>query len=325
MDDVVSQAGWSQASEADRMLFTVLSNAERLDLSSLPHVSVIRPADDEPRIEEVLASIAEDGPPAARDDPPVESSIPGLDSVPFPPPPEPQGAPAPFAAAPLRYAPPPLFNETLPTTPERAPVAPERPPPPAACAQTVADPHRPPPDMSSHDDEHEKRSVLMDLQRLEMQGVRLTKVWTMEDRLEDMTLEMRRLVLAMDERSNVNMMRDGLRMLVTGIEMVSNRIGILDLEGWSSDVCRDLTRHDANLARIYRKYWRRSASNSPEAEIAFAILGSAGMHHMKRSMSRHMLNNNSGRGNGGPSSRRGRPVARPLSPDTSDDEAPPQR
>ena len=131
----------------------------------------------------------------------------------------------------------------------------------------------------------------------------------MEDRLEDMTLEMG--AVAMDERSNVNMMRDGLRMLVTGIEMVSNRIGILDLEGWSSDVCRDLTRHDANLARIYRKYWRRSSSNSPEAEVAFAILGSAGMHHMKRSMSRHMLNNNNGRGNGGPS-RRGRPVARPL-------------
>ena len=72
---------------------------------------------------------------------------------------------------------------------------------------------------------------------------------------------------------------------------------------------RDLTRHDANLARIYRKYWRRSSSNSPEAEVAFAILGSAGMHHMKRSMSRHMLNNNNGRGNGGPS-RRGPPVER---------------
>ena len=75
--------------------------------------------------------------------------------------------------------------------------------------------------MSSHDDEHEKRSSSWTSSVWRCKGSASQSVWTMEDRLEDMTLEMRRLVLAMDERSNVNMMRDGLRMLVTGIEMVS--------------------------------------------------------------------------------------------------------
>ena len=104
------------------------------------------------------------------------------------------------------------------------------------------------------EEEELERSVLLDLQRFEQQGVRLTRAWTTADRLEDMTLELRRIVLAMDERSNVNMMRDGLRMLVTGIEMVSNRFHILDLEGWSSDVCQDLNalRHEprAHLPQV---------------------------------------------------------------------------
>lgn len=54
----------------------------------------------------------------------------------------------------------------------------------------------------------------------------------MDDPLEDMMLEMRRHSLAMDE--SANMMRDGLKLAVTGIEMVNNRFHLLDLEGWSS-------------------------------------------------------------------------------------------
>ena len=121
----------------------------------------------------------------------------------------------------------------------------------------------------------------------------------MDDRTEDMMLEMRRLTLAMDEASNVSMMRDGMRLVVTGIEMINNKIGLLDLEGWSSEVCRDLNKHDANLARIYRKYWKRSHSNSPEMEICMSVIGSMGMFHMKRHMSKQLLGGAGGGGRGG--------------------------
>ena len=121
-----------------------------------------------------------------------------------------------------------------------------------------------------------------------MQGIALSKRWTMEDRLEDMTLEVRRLTLAMDETSNVDMMKDGLRLALTGIELVNNRIGLLDLEGWSSEACRDLEKHNANLTRIYRKYWRRGHSTSPEMDIAMSLIGSMSMYHMKRKMTKTM-------------------------------------
>ena len=44
----------------------------------------------------------------------------------------------------------------------------------------------------------------------------------------------------------------------------------------------DLEKHNANLTRIYRKYWRRGHSTSPEMDIAMSLIGSMSMYHMKR-------------------------------------------
>lgn len=140
------------------------------------------------------------------------------------------------------------------------------------------------------DDMDKKRSVLLDIYDMESKGTVFTKRWTMEDRLEDMLLEVRRHVMAKDECRNVSMMKEGLRLFVTGVELVNNRFGLLDLEGWSSDVSRELGKHDDNLGRIYRKYCRRSTSRSPEAEIAMALVSSMGMHHVKRVMAKTVIN-----------------------------------
>ena len=130
----------------------------------------------------------------------------------------------------------------------------------------------------------------MDLLELERQdGVVLSRKWTMDDPIEDMLLEIRRVTLARDEKNNVSMMREGLRLVVTGLEVFNERFGFLDLEGWSTETCNDLDKHNQNLARIYRKYWRRTTSSSPEIDVALALLGSAGMHHLKRSMSKTLM------------------------------------
>ena len=155
--------------------------------------------------------------------------------------------------------------------------------------------------MRREEEELAKRTVLADLRAL---GV-VDKEWTMDDRVEDMMLELRRHALIADEKKNVTMMRDGLRLFASGVELLNNRLGLLDLDGWSTELARDLPKHDASLARIYRKYWRRGSSNSPEADLAFAILGSMSMHHIKRTMSKSLMQR---------STRRGAP-ARPRTPD----------
>ena len=98
----------------------------------------------------------------------------------------------------------------------------------------------------------------------------------MDDRLEDMQFEIRRHMLHVEEMNNMNMMRHGMRMICTGIEMVNGRIKLLDLQGWASEVCSDINRYDPALSKLYRKYWRRSHSSSPEMEIAMRNLDAFG-------------------------------------------------
>lgn len=383
MDDNVSMAAWSQASETDRILFSVLSNTDRIDLASLPRVAVDGPTtqgdlhsqDRElPRIsEETETPVIEEVLPArvygeSTNDVPDASSMPRFfDDVPTTVPPssqqhsssEPLHASSSSPPADAAYA----TNTTAAAASSSfsayAPRDPVEPAPPAMASfvdppKDLSEPQsyppapsQPAPPSRSVEEERElelqKRTVLIDLQRLELQGVRLTRQWDMSDPLEDMTLELRKHILIMDEQQNVSMLRDGLKMCVTAIEMVNNRLGLLDLEGWSSEVSRDMNKHNANLARIYRKYWRRSVSNTPEADIAFSILGSMGMHHVKRTMSKQMLARGRGgggaRGNGDMSAshRAGsgmfrRPAVRPRNDDglsssseEDDEEAPPQK
>ncbi len=135
----------------------------------------------------------------------------------------------------------------------------------------------------------EKQSVLMDIERLKLQGIQFSKTWTTDDRLEDMQYEMRRHMLHIEEVNNMNMMRDGMRMICTGIEMVNGRMKLLELNGWAAEICADMTKYDPALSRLYRKYWRRSASASPEMEIAMGVLTSMGMYHFKRKVSSKMF------------------------------------
>jgi len=194
--------------------------------------------------------------------------------------------------------------------------APVPPPPPPAEEPTPA----PRDEERMRDQMFEKQSTLYDLNQLESRGVRLSRKWTMDDSLEEMTHELRHHLLVLDERENVGMMKNGLKMALTGLEILNTRFNLLDLEGWSAQAATELDKQDGNLSRIYRKYWRRSTSNNPESEIAFSLVSSMGMYHMKRSMARQMMNRNSHPTGG---RRRGR-SQQPVDDDSSDDERPPR-
>lgn len=312
-DDTRSEISWSELSDTDAIMFSVLSNAERTDLSRIPKASFattsatavapIYEEEEEPRLVDVTYEDA--GPseePNPYDDPCTgvikRETTTAFDSCAI-------------EHEPLQMIADDLDGQTKDDHPTKNP------------ATDYQVPDRPVFAYSTNEDEElQKRSVLLDLQQLSMQnGVKLTKEWTMNDRVEDMLLEMRRHSLAQDEKANVNMMRDGMRMFITGIEMLNNKIGLLDLDGWSTDVCRDLNKHDANLARIYRKYWRRGNNNSPEMSIALSLFGSMGMHHLRRTMSKNLVNKAQQRSFTARNSYRHKQKFENT--DSSDDEAPP--
>ena len=135
----------------------------------------------------------------------------------------------------------------------------------------------------------EKQNVLMDMERLKLQGITFSKQWTIDDSLEDMQYEIRRHMMHIEECNNMNMMRDGMRMVCTGIEMINGRMHLLELNGWAAEVCADMSKYDPALSKLYRKYWRRSQSSSPEMEIAMGVLTSMGMYHFKRKLASRMF------------------------------------
>jgi hypothetical protein len=312
--DDVSEVSWSGLSETDQILFSVLSNAERTDMARIPRVSLnntfpVPTIEEEPRIEDVTPSAPER---SFR----IEElnftneRVPNEMNMPF-------QTPVPVEQQ-QQQQPTETFHERsngLDSGPMNASTNED------TYASTEKEISKEVFKYSTNEDEElQKRSVLLDLQQLSLQnGIKLTKEWTMEDRLEDMLLEMRRHSLAQDEKSNVNMMRDGMRLIITGIEMANNKLGILDLDGWSTDVCRDLNKHDSNLARIYRKYWRRGNNNSPEMSIAMSLFGSMGMHHLRRTMSKNLVNKTQF------SRKSRRHQTKSNDTDSSEDEAPPRK
>lgn len=321
--DRLSEVSWSGASETDQMIFSILSNENRVDTKRIPRIPLATTTEglNEPRIEEVQSEKI----------PPVfinNDSIPLMDAeravgemyTPL----DEDVAQSASHESPFPLSQPIESKEPFSNLSIEAPALPKPLEPPELQPSIPAPPpspkHRVPQFQTSEDDELQKRTVLLDLQQLSMQnGVTLTKEWSMEDRLEDMLLEMRRHSLALDEKSNVNMMRDGMRLLISGMEMVNTKMGLLDLEGWSTEVCRDLNKHDADLARIYRKYWRRGSSNSPEASLALSIFGSMGMHHLKRTMSKNLMNRTQSSMHKGFAQK----TSKYQEDDSSDDEGPP--
>ena len=180
-DDAASIISWSGASETDRLVFTALSNADRLDVERLPRVI----NNTTPRIEE-LPPIHEESMPSLN----VEDLVNQMSQD--APAPAPLEAPPVGAFEPLRYdedparvepdaarpsvqdAVPPIEPETTSASVQETPLENERP----NRAETTPRSDEPPP-RSEEDALLEKQSVLYDLQQLETRGARLSRRWSL--------------------------------------------------------------------------------------------------------------------------------------------------
>ena len=128
----------------------------------------------------------------------------------------------------------------------------------------------------------EKQAALLDLERLRISGVVLSRGYDMSDRLEDMRFEIQKHEAALDEKQMVSWMKSCLRVGLTGIEVGNKKFGpFLALDGWSAEITTDMEKFDMPMARLYRKYGRRSTM-SPEMELAWIIFGSMGMFHFRQ-------------------------------------------
>lgn len=174
--------------------------------------------------------------------------------------------------------------------------------------------------MSKEDIEYQKTAVLLELDRLRGLGCKLTRDYTVEDNLEDMEYEARRHVLALEEANNINVLKDGLRLFVSGTEYANKKFGpILNLNGFSQSVSNDINagRYNLTLSKLHRKYFRSPGQTSPELELAFSLMGAAAFHHFQKSYVSNIMPSTNV-----PNSR-SKPIFPPAADDDSDDELPP--
>lgn len=130
------------------------------------------------------------------------------------------------------------------------------------------------------DEEDVKRQLLVDIEAKRVEGHHIRR-FTMHDDRADMEFELRKIEMETSERETVGMMRDGLKLALTGVELANTKLSLLDLEGWSAEVTRDMDKYNSALSRLYRKYCKRGTSR-PEMELALAILSSMIMFHVRR-------------------------------------------
>lgn len=127
-----------------------------------------------------------------------------------------------------------------------------------------------------------KADLLFELEKLvESHSVVLSKRFTLDDSYEDIEAELLFHRQVVSDASMLLIMREGLVGLTGGIEMLNNKIGLLSLDGWSTDVSSDIKRYDPVLLRIKAKYLR-STVVSPEMELAFMLGSSAVGFHLKK-------------------------------------------
>jgi hypothetical protein len=139
----------------------------------------------------------------------------------------------------------------------------------------------PSPKVSPVSDTVEKRGMLIELLNLEKRGFKLTKSYSMDDDLQEMTFELEKQNSCINSANTVAFLRDGLKMTLTGVEMGNKKFGpFMSLDGWSDSICSDMSRYDSCLDKIVKTYWRKSNMN-PVVELAFLIVGSMVSHHFK--------------------------------------------
>lgn len=126
-----------------------------------------------------------------------------------------------------------------------------------------------------------KRDLLFELEGMvKSHNVTLTRQFTMNDSTADIEEELRFHRQAVSDTSLVTLMREVLFATTAGVEMLNERVGLLSLQGWSSEVQSEPTRYDPTLLRIKNKYMR-DAVLQPELELAFLLTSSAVSFHIR--------------------------------------------
>jgi hypothetical protein len=131
----------------------------------------------------------------------------------------------------------------------------------------------------------EKQEYLFKLDRLEKQGYRVSRKYTLASNLDDIRYEYDRIKRQRDVEKSIRMYRKGLMAVTSGIEYLNKKFDPLDvkLDGWSESQMENISDYDEVFEELHDKY-SDSIQMAPELKLLFMVGGSAFMFHLTNTL-----------------------------------------
>ncbi len=127
----------------------------------------------------------------------------------------------------------------------------------------------------------EKQGYLIELSNMRQKGVQLSREFTMNDTLAELEFEIQKQNNNSTTRQHVVFMRDMMKIGINGLEIANARLGpFLSIDGWAESVTSDMTKYEAPLEKLYRRYFR-SSQMSPIMELSWLLIGSMVAFHFR--------------------------------------------
>jgi len=123
----------------------------------------------------------------------------------------------------------------------------------------------------------EKEALLLEIELMEKQGlIKLHRVLTMQNSLDEIQYQYDRANMIISTQQTVEWAKTSIKIGSSVLEAGLKRFGFSVVDGFSNNLCKDMSKFNKPLTKMYRKYWRRSTS-SPEMELAMIVFGALAM------------------------------------------------
>ncbi len=138
--------------------------------------------------------------------------------------------------------------------------------------------------MTYEEMQKEKQDLLYKLERMEKNGAKLSRVYTMASNIEDIRMEYNKIKREKDIDRSIQFSRNVMMAVVRGTEMMTKKFQLpVHLDGWSEECWENLSNYDEVFEKLHDKYSGR-VNMPPELELIMMLGGSAFMYHVSHSL-----------------------------------------
>src|SRR5437868_8918168 len=127
-----------------------------------------------------------------------------------------------------------------------------------------------------------KFELIKNLKQLIIEGIPITKNYTLDDSYTIMKCEYEMHVNIKKKQSAVDLFTDGLFNFCMGIEYLNKNYNPMNfnLNGWADSLRKDHVQYRDVMGELYDKHWKEGSGISPEMKLGMLLVYSAGKHHV---------------------------------------------